>query len=131
MEESQKIGFIGAGNMATALIKGLIESGACHRKQLAVSDKEEDALKRISDLFGLKYYLSNDELVRDCTTIVLSVKPQNIREVVDQIKKAIPLKRIGTPEEIANVVAFLASDEASYLTGQVVRVDGGLSLGGY
>jgi 3-oxoacyl-[acyl-carrier protein] reductase len=49
----------------------------------------------------------------------------------DQIKKAIPLKRIGKPEEIANVVAFLASDEASYLTGQVIRVDGGLSLGGY
>jgi 3-oxoacyl-[acyl-carrier protein] reductase len=49
----------------------------------------------------------------------------------DQIKKAIPLKRIGTPEEIASVVAFLASDEASYLTGQVIRVDGGLSLGGY
>lgn len=49
----------------------------------------------------------------------------------DQIKKMIPLKRIGRPEEIASVAAFLASDEAAYLTGQVVRVDGGLSLGGY
>jgi 3-oxoacyl-[acyl-carrier protein] reductase len=49
----------------------------------------------------------------------------------DQIKKVIPLKRIGKPEEIAAVVAFLASDEAAYLTGQVLRVDGGLSLGGY
>ena len=49
----------------------------------------------------------------------------------DQIKKMIPLKRIGQPEEIAAVVAFLASDDAAYLTGQVLRVDGGLSLGGY
>ncbi len=49
----------------------------------------------------------------------------------DQIKSVIPMKRIGKPEEIATVVAFLASDEASYLTGQVLRVDGGLSLGGY
>ena len=49
----------------------------------------------------------------------------------EQIKKMIPLKRIGQPQEIAAVVAFLASDDAAYLTGQVLRVDGGLSLGGY
>lgn len=49
----------------------------------------------------------------------------------DQIKKMIPIKRIGKPEEIAAVAAFLASDDAAYMTGQVLRVDGGLSLGGY
>ena len=48
-----------------------------------------------------------------------------------QLTKVIPLRRIGKPEEVAAVAAFLASDEASYLTGQVIRVDGGLSLGGY
>jgi 3-oxoacyl-[acyl-carrier protein] reductase len=47
----------------------------------------------------------------------------------DQIKKMIPMKRIGQPAEIAAAVAFLASDDAAYLTGQVLRVDGGLSLG--
>src|SRR5690606_37154929 len=41
----------------------------------------------------------------------------------------IPLKRIGRPEDIAALAAFLASDEASYITGQVIGIDGGLSVG--
>jgi 3-oxoacyl-[acyl-carrier protein] reductase len=49
----------------------------------------------------------------------------------DRIKDIIPMKRIGKPEEVARVITFLASDEASYITGQVIRVDGGISLGGY
>jgi 3-oxoacyl-[acyl-carrier protein] reductase len=44
-------------------------------------------------------------------------------------KKYIPMKRIGTPEDIARVAVFLASDDAAYMTGQVLTVDGGLSLG--
>ncbi len=57
---------------------------------------------------------------------------QVVRSLVgDRLKEMIPLKRIGTPEEVARVVAFLASDDAAYITGQVIRVDGGLSLGGY
>ncbi len=42
------------------------------------------------------------------------------------VKSLVPMRRMGTPEEIANVVRFLCSDESSYLTGQVIGVDGGL-----
>lgn len=48
-------------------------------------------------------------------------------ETITKYIAAIPLQRMGTPADVANVVAFLASDEAAYITGQVLGVDGGLN----
>ena len=49
-------------------------------------------------------------------------------DLKDMIVKATPLGRMGTPEEIASAVVFLASEEASYITGQVLAVDGGMVM---
>ena len=46
-------------------------------------------------------------------------------EARQKILSRTPLRRLGTPDEVANVVAFLASDAASYMTGEIVVVDGG------
>ena len=48
------------------------------------------------------------------------------RAPVDKIKEIIPMARIGKPEEVAKVVRFLCSDDASYITGQVISVNGGM-----
>jgi len=45
-----------------------------------------------------------------------------------KIQETVPLKRLGAPEDIANMVSFLASDNANYITGQVFQVDGGLVM---
>lgn len=87
-------------------------------------------------LIGLTKSLAREVAERNITvnavapgfieTDLTSELPQ---EVLDYLDGAIPLKRWGSVEDVAHAVAFLASDEASYITGQVLSVDGGLVMG--
>ncbi|MCK6425110.1 MAG: 3-oxoacyl-ACP reductase FabG [Burkholderiaceae bacterium] len=58
-------------------------------------------------------------------TPILKTMPE---KVIEGMRADIPLRRLGQPEEIANVYAFLASDEASYINGTVIEVAGGLTV---
>ena len=49
-------------------------------------------------------------------------------KIKDEMLKNIPAGRLGTPEDVANLVAFLVSDQAAYITGQVISVDGGMAM---
>jgi 3-oxoacyl-[acyl-carrier protein] reductase len=51
------------------------------------------------------------------------------QELKDKMKSLIPLARFGVDREIAAAIAFLASDEAGYITGQVLEVNGGMHMG--
>ncbi len=50
------------------------------------------------------------------------------KTVKEDILKSIPMKKMGNPEDVANVVNFLVSDESKYITGQVINVDGGMVM---
>jgi len=61
--------------------------------------------------------------------LVITELTKDIRqEIVDGVKQRLLIDRMGTPEDVAAYVVFLASDDASYITGQVLSVDGGLGL---
>jgi 2-hydroxycyclohexanecarboxyl-CoA dehydrogenase len=47
---------------------------------------------------------------------------------IDALRRAVPMKRLGMPEEIASAVAFLASEDANFITGQTLSVSGGLTM---
>jgi 3-oxoacyl-[acyl-carrier protein] reductase len=59
------------------------------------------------------------------STSILQTIPD---KVMESITERVPLKRLGRPEEVANVYAFLASDEASYINGAVIEVAGGMTV---
>ena len=52
------------------------------------------------------------------------------QKVYDALVRAIPMKRVGEPDDIPGIVAFLASDDAGFITGQVISVSGGLTMAG-
>jgi 3-oxoacyl-[acyl-carrier protein] reductase len=58
------------------------------------------------------------------TSILRTIPDKVMKQMTDRV----PLKRLGTPQDIANVYAFLASDEASYINGAVIEVSGGLTV---
>ncbi len=64
------------------------------------------------------------------TPLLQGIRDQSEKahKVIDAVTRAIPLGRVGTPEEIANAVAFLASSEADFITGQTLSVSGGLTM---
>jgi 3-oxoacyl-(acyl-carrier-protein) reductase len=86
-------------------------------------------------LFGLTksaaYELATRNITVNCVApgIIESPMVDGIQaEYLERLEKAIPMNRIGKPEEIAAVVGFLASEEASYMTGQVLHVNGGMAM---
>ena len=59
-------------------------------------------------------------------TDMTKVLPEQVREAATA---QIPLGRFGQPEDIANMAVYLASEKASYITGQIISVDGGMAIG--
>ncbi|MCX6275883.1 MAG: 3-oxoacyl-[acyl-carrier-protein] reductase [Bacteroidetes bacterium] len=122
---------------------------SCQRQMLK---QRSGSIINMSSVVGLKgnagqanYAASKAGIIGFTKSIALELGSRNIRcnaiapgfietemtavlneETVKQWRESIPLKRGGTPDDIANCVVFLASDLSSYITGQVIQVDGGM-----
>jgi NAD(P)-dependent dehydrogenase (short-subunit alcohol dehydrogenase family) len=70
----------------------------------------------------------NTEMFINCAKNVAKADDTNLKDVLNEWEKRIPLKHFAEPQEIAKVAVFLCSDDASYITGQIINVCGGLSI---
>lgn len=82
----RKLGFIGAGNMAGALVKGVLQAKLYRARDLCVTDLLAPQRRRIRRRYGVESAADNRELVRECEIVVLAVKPQVLANVLAEVK---------------------------------------------
>lgn len=113
------IGFIGGGNMAEAIIKGVRSQESRVRRDIIVSEPKEERRKYLEQSYGIKTTNSNKEVASSCNIIILAIKPQNMAEVLNEITDVIT--------EEKTVVSIAAGITLSYLqsklkTKKLIRV---------
>lgn len=115
-----KTGFIGAGKMSEALIRGFIESGAVSKKDVLVSDISNERLGYIKKTFGVMTTGDNTDVAEQCTIIVLCVKPSDMKQVLSGIRTGISKKKIYISVAAGVNTGFLESNLREGL--KIVRV---------
>jgi pyrroline-5-carboxylate reductase len=80
-----KVGFLGAGNMTSALIKRLIETKTVDAEQIFVSSRTQGKVIKLNEQFGVHMSATNENLVDSVDIVVIAVKPQDFNEAVESI----------------------------------------------
>ncbi|MCX6136097.1 MAG: SDR family oxidoreductase [Ignavibacteriales bacterium] len=118
----------GCGNIVnmSALGGGLLGTGRGNAAYSATKGAIAAQTKELACEWGAKGIRVNAVAPGFTATEILSAMPE---KVIDGMKARTPLGRLGNPRDIANAYLFLASDDASFITGETLRVDGGLVVG--
>ena len=94
MLKNKQVGILGTGNMGEALIHGLLYGHLCRPDQIFCSDVRPERLKVVREKYGVKTTSHNTEVVKQSEIIILSVKPQIMKQVVDEIAKYLDLSKL-------------------------------------
>lgn len=117
MQLGQHLAFIGAGNMATALIRGLIASGTCRPSQISASDIRPDALAALAANEGITTYGDNAGAVARAEVVVLSTKPQVLPSVLRELAPHLPRQAL-----VISIVAGVSTTVIDAGLGRGTRV---------
>lgn len=92
--KSQKIGFIGAGNMAHAMIRGLVSAQVIKADHIHASNRSPGKLQKLVEDFGIKSENSNEAVIENCDILILATKPQDLLSVLE------PAGRLCTENQV-------------------------------
>lgn len=110
----KKVGFIGCGNMGSSMVGGLIKSGFLKSEEIIVSTKTEASLKKLRDEFKVATTLDSKTVAKESETIILAVKPNMYKSVVEEIKSELTEDKliitIAAGISIENMEEWLGDD---------------------
>ena len=90
-----------------------------------LADEEKEVVTRYG-MWGKKKFMGREYMGTSRASFLID--PEG--KIVAALERAIPLRRVGQPEDYPGMIAFLLSDDAAFITGQVISVSGGLSMSG-
>jgi pyrroline-5-carboxylate reductase len=116
-KEVDTIGFVGSGNMAEALIKGVIAANVYSPENVFISDIRAERLKFLAEKYNVIACEKNSELAAKVQTVVLSIKPQNMTEALESIEDA-----IGTDKLVISIAAGIKVANVTDILGDIAIV---------
>lgn len=111
------IGFVGCGNMGTAMVGGLIKSGFQKSENIIVSTRTEESSKKLKEQFNVRTTLDNKEVVKVSDVIILAVKPNMYKTVIDEIKNEISREKI-----VVTIAAGITIQNVEYWLGEGFKI---------
>ena len=120
MLSRKTVGFVGSGNMGEALIHGLLHGHLCRPEQIVCSDVRPERLKWIRDTYGVRGTSHNTEVVKQSDIVVLSVKPQTMKQVIEEVSKHLDFSKLII--SIAAGVPLQAIESCAQKELKLVRV---------
>ena len=114
----------GSGNIVN-ISSTMGERGAANMALYVGSKHAVEGLTKAAALEAAAYGVRVNAVAPGPTATPMLERLSGSRERLEAFAAAVPLKRVGTPEEIAEAIVFVASDRASYMTGQIIRINGG------
>jgi len=117
MSDALTIGFLGAGKMATALAQGWIQAGLTTAQHVCASDPVAAAREQFTKTTGAAALTDNSQVVRQCQTIVLAVKPQSMADLLSEIKPSVSAKHL-----IISIAAGITIKQIAGVLGDDKRI---------
>jgi pyrroline-5-carboxylate reductase len=111
MMEERRVAFLGAGKMGEALVSGLIRSGGRAPDDIVVTARREERVRELAERHGVEATLSNTEATQRARTLVLTVKPQDMDALMDQVGGAVTTDHL--------VITFAAGIRCSFIESRI------------